>query len=123
LGMPSTGNASRSVGEPPGVAPSNFYLARGAHSPEEIIGSVEAGLYITELIGFGINLVTGDYSRGAAGLWIENGKLTYPVEEVTIAGNLKEMLQNIEMVGSDLELRGRIAAPTLKISQMTVAGN
>jgi PmbA protein len=123
LGMPSTSNASRSVGEPPGVAPSNFYLARGAHSPEEIIGSVEAGLYITELIGFGINLVTGDYSRGATGLWIENGKLTYPVEEVTIAGNLKEMLQNIEMVGSDLELRGRIAAPTIKISQMTVAGN
>jgi PmbA protein len=123
LGMPSTSNASRSVGEPPGVAPTNFYLAPGAHSPEEIIGSVEAGLYITELIGFGINLVTGDYSRGATGLWIENGKLTYPVEEVTIAGNLKEMLQNIEMVGSDLELRGRIAAPTIKISQMTVAGN
>jgi PmbA protein len=123
LGMPSTGNASRSVGEPPGVAPSNFYLARGTHSPEKIIGSVEAGLYITELIGFGVNLVTGDYSRGAAGLWIENGKLSYPVEEVTIAGNLKEMLQNIEMVGSDLELRGRIAAPTIKISQMIVAGD
>lgn len=123
LGMPSTGNASRSVGEPPGVAPSNFYLAPGAHAPEEIIGSVQAGLYVTELIGFGVNLVTGDYSRGATGLWIENGQLTYPVEEVTIAGNLKEMLQNIEMVGSDLEMRGRIAAPTLKISQMTVAGN
>lgn len=123
LGMPSTGNASRSVGEPPGVAPSNFYLACGVHSPEEIIDSVKAGLYITELIGFGINLVTGDYSRGAAGLWIENGKLTYPVEEVTIAGNLKEMLNNIEMVGNDLEMRGRIAAPTIKISQMTLAGD
>ncbi len=123
LGMPSTGNASRSVGDAPGVAPSNFYLERGAHSPEEIIGSVQAGLYVTELIGFGVNLVTGDYSRGAAGLWIENGRLAYPVEEVTIAGNLKEMLQNIEMVGSDLEMRGRIAAPTLKISRMTVAGN
>jgi PmbA protein len=123
LGMPSTGNASRSVGEPPGVAPSNLYLAQGTHSPDEIIGSVKVGLYVTELIGFGINLVTGDYSRGAAGIWIENGELTHPVEEVTIAGNLKEMLQNIEMVGSDLELRGRIAAPTLKISQMTVAGD
>lgn len=123
LGMPSTGNAARSVGDPPGVAPSNLYLAQGAHSPDEIIGSVKAGLYVTELIGFGINLVTGDYSRGAAGVWIENGELTYPVEEVTIAGNLKEMLQNIEMVGSDLELRGRIAAPTLKVSHMTVAGN
>jgi PmbA protein len=123
LGMPSTGNASRSLGEPPGVAPSNLYLAQGMHSPEEIIGSMKAGFYVTELIGFGINLVTGDYSRGAAGIWIENGNLAYPVEEVTIAGNLKEMLQNIDMVGSDLELRGRIAAPTLRISQMTVAGD
>ena len=123
LGMASTGNASRSVGEPPGVAPSNFYLAPGTHSAEEIIGSVKQGFYVTELIGFGVNMVTGDYSRGATGLWIENGELAYPVEEVTIAGNLKEMFQNIEMVGKDLEMRGRIAAPTLKIAQMTVAGN
>jgi PmbA protein len=123
LGMTSTGNASRSVGEPPGVAPANFYLAPGRHSPEEIIGSVERGLYVTELIGFGVNMVTGDYSRGAAGLWIENGELSYPVEEVTIAGNLNAMFQNIEMVGNDLELRGRIAAPTIKISQMTLAGD
>jgi PmbA protein len=121
--MASTGNASRSVGEPPGVAPSNFYLTPGAYSADEIIGSVKQGFYVTELIGFGINMVTGDYSRGATGLWIENGELSYPVEEVTIAGNLKEMFQNIEMVGADLEMRGRIAAPTLKISQMTVAGN
>ena len=73
-------------------------------------------------IGFGVNMVTGDYSRGAAGIWIENGELAYPVEEVTIAGNLKEMFQNIEMIGNDLEMRGRIAAPTIKISRMTVAG-
>jgi PmbA protein len=123
LGMASTGNASRSVGEPPGVAPSNFYLAAGAHSPDDIIASVRSGFYVTELIGFGVNLVTGDYSRGAAGIWIENGKLTYPVEEVTIAGNLREMFKNIEMLGNDLELRGRVAAPTVKISKMTVAGN
>lgn len=122
LGMKSTGNASRSVGSPPGVSAGNFYLAGGRHSPEQIIGSVKAGLYVTEMIGFGVNMVTGDYSRGAAGLWIENGEFTYPVEEVTIAGNLKEMFENIEMVGSDLELRGRIAAPTIKISSMTVAG-
>lgn len=122
LGMASTGNASRSVGEPPGVAPTNFYLAPGTFTPEEIIRSVKRGFYLTETIGFGVNLVTGDYSRGAAGLWIENGELTYPVEEVTIAGNLKEMFQNIEMVGDDLEMRSRIAAPTLKISKMTVAG-
>lgn len=123
LEMASTGNASRSIGEPPGVAPTNFYFAPGAHTPDAIIGSVKQGLYLTETIGFGVNLVTGDYSRGAAGIWIENGELTFPVEEVTIAGNLKEMFQNIEMVGNDLEMRGRIAAPTLKISQMTVAGD
>jgi PmbA protein len=123
LGMKSTGNAVRSVGEPPGVSPANFYLVAGNYSPDEIIQTVKAGLYVTEMIGFGVNMVTGDYSRGAAGLWIENGELAYPVEEITIAGNLKEMLQNIEMVGNDLEMRGRIASPTLKISQMTVAGN
>jgi PmbA protein len=123
LGMPSTGNAARSVGESPGVAPTNFYLAPGQHTPEEIIRSVANGLYVTELIGFGVNMVTGDYSRGAAGLWIENGELAYPVEEVTIAGNLKEMFQMIEMVGNDLEMRSRISSPTLKIARMTVAGN
>ena len=122
LGMKSTGNASRSVGDPPGVAAANFYLSPGKESPERIIGSVKSGLYVTEMIGFGVNLVTGDFSRGAVGLWIEDGELAYPVEEITIAGNLKEMFQNIEMVGSDLEMRGRIAAPTIKISKMTVAG-
>lgn len=122
LGMPSTGNASRSVGEPPGVAASNFYLAPGQKTSEQIINSVKSGLYLTEMIGFGVNMVTGDYSRGAAGLWIENGEIAYPVEEITIAGNLKEMFQDIEAVGNDLELRGRIASPTIKISHMTVAG-
>ena len=123
LGYPSTGNAARSVGEPPGVAPTNFYLSPGSYSPDKIIASVEEGFYVTELIGFGVNLVTGDYSRGAAGIWIEKGELAYPVEEVTIAGNLKEILLNIEMVGNDLEMRDRICAPTVKISRMTVAGD
>ncbi len=123
LNMPSTGNASRSVGDPPSVAPTNFYLAPGTDSPESIIGSVKNGLYLTETIGFGVNLVTGDYSRGAAGIWIDNGELSYPVEEITIAGNLKEMFKNIEAVGNDLEMRGRICAPTIKISRMTVAGD
>ncbi len=123
LKMASTGNASRGIGDSPGVGPLNFYLAAGPLAPEQILASVDDGFYVTELMGFGVNLVTGDYSRGAAGIWIEKGKLAYPVEEVTIAGNLKEMLANIEMVGSDLEFRGRIAAPTLKISRMTVAGN
>jgi PmbA protein len=123
LGLSSTGNAARSVGESPSVGPTNFYLVPGVKSPQDIIGSVKEGLYVTDLIGFGINMVTGDYSRGACGFWIENGELTYPVEEITIAGNLKEMFKHIEMVGSDLVFRGRIASPTVKITEMMVAGN
>ena len=84
---------------------------------------MDAGLYVTELIGFGVNLVTGDYSQGAVGFWIEKGELTYPVEEITIAGNLKEMLLGIEMVGNDLTFRSSVVAPTLKIRRMTVAGH
>jgi PmbA protein len=123
LGLPSTGNASRSVGESPSVGPTNFYLVPGTKSAEQIIGSVKEGLYVTELIGFGINMVTGDYSRGACGFWIENGELVYPVEEITIAGNLKQMFKDIELVGNDLVFRGRIASPTLKMTEMMVAGN
>ncbi|HEX9155292.1 MAG TPA: metallopeptidase TldD-related protein, partial [Nitrospira sp.] len=118
-----TGNASRSVGESPSVGPTNFYLAPGTKTVQDIIGTVKDGLYVTELIGFGINMVTGDYSRGAGGFWIENGELTYPVEEITIAGNLKQMFKDIEIVGSDLVFRGRIASPTIKIAEMMVAGN
>ena len=123
LGMPSTGNASRSLGQPPTVGPTNCSIAPGRYSPDEIIRSVDQGLYLTEMIGFGVNLVNGDYSRGAVGLWIEKGELAHPVEEITIAGNLKDMLQQVEMIGNDLEWRGSIAAPTLKIARMTVAGN
>jgi len=123
LGLASTGNASRSVGESPSVGPTNFYLVPGSKTAEEIIGSVKEGLYVTELIGFGINMVTGDYSRGACGFWIENGELTHPVEEITIAGNLKQIFKAIESVGSDLVFRGRITSPTVKIAEMMVAGN
>ncbi len=123
LGMASTGNASRSVGENPSVGPTNFYLAPGTKTAQDIIKTVKQGLYVTDLIGFGINMVTGDYSRGAAGFWIEGGELAYPVEEITIAGNLKEMFAGIEMIGSDLVFRGRIASPTVKIAEMMVAGN
>jgi len=122
LNMRTTGNASRGVAGPPSVGPKNFYLEPGPHTPEEIRKSVKSGFYVTELIGFGVNIVTGDYSRGAAGMWIENGEFAYPVEEVTIAGNLADMLNHVEMVGSDLEFRGAIAAPTLLISGLTVAG-
>ena len=123
LGLPSTGNASRSVGESPSVGPTNFYLSPGSSSVQDIIRTVKDGLYVTELIGFGINMVTGDYSRGAGGFWIENGELAYPVEEITIAGNLKQMFHDIEVIGSDLLFRGRIASPTLKIAEMMVAGS
>ena len=123
LGMRSTGNAARSAGEAPGVSPTNFYMVPGTATPEEIIASVPSGLYVTGLIGFGVNPVTGDYSRGASGLWIEGGELTYAVEEITIAGNLRQMLADIEMIGNDLDGRRRVMAPTLKIREMTIAGS
>jgi PmbA protein len=122
LGLAATGNAARSIGEAPSAAPTNLYLEAGTASAEEIIASVDRGLLVTELIGFGVNGVTGDYSRGAAGLWIENGAVAYAVEEITIAGNLLDMFRDITMVGNDLEFRGSTAAPTLKIGHMTIAG-
>jgi PmbA protein len=122
LGLRPTGHASRYAGDAPVVAPTNFFMEAGPHAPEAIVKSVSSGLFVTELIGFGVNLVTGDYSRGAAGLWIEHGELTHAVEEVTIAGNLRDMLTGIEMVGSDLVFRGAVSAPTVKIGRMTVAG-
>ena len=123
LGMASTGNASRSVGENPTVGTTNLFLSPGPYSPEEILKSVKRGLLVTELIGFGVNMVTGDYSRGAVGFWIENGEIVHPVEEVTIAGNLKNMFNDIEMIGDDLVFRGRTASPTVKIRKMMVAGH
>ncbi len=122
LELTSTGNAARSIGDAPSASPTNFYLQAGTHTPEAIIASVERGLLVTELIGFGVNPVTGDYSRGAAGLWIEHGEVVHPVEEITIAGNLLDMFRDIEMVGNDLEFRGAMAAPTLKIRTLTIAG-
>ena len=123
LGMASTGNALRSVGENPTVGATNLFLSPGTYSPDEILKSMKRGLYVTDLIGFGVNLVTGDYSRGAVGFWVENGEMTHPVEEVTIAGNLQQILKDIEMVGNDLEFRGRVASPTVKIRKMMVAGH
>jgi len=122
LKLQPTGNASRGVGETPGVGTTNLYLEPGAHTPEAIIGTIKNGLYVTELIGFGVNAVTGDYSRGAGGLWIENGELTYPVQEITIAGNLKEMFLGIEMIGNDLRWRSSVVSPTIKIAEMMIAG-
>jgi PmbA protein len=123
LGLASTGNASRSLASNPGIGAGNFYLEPGTLTPEEIIASVPDGLYVTETMGFGVNLVTGDYSQGAAGLWIENGELAYPVEEITIAGNLKDMYRNISAIGNDLTFRSAGAAPTLRIDGMMIAGS
>jgi PmbA protein len=122
LGMKSTHNASRGLAGAPGIGCGNLFVEPGLLSPDQIIGDVPSGLYVTSLMGFGVNVVTGDYSRGATGLWIENGQLTHAVEEVTIAGNLAEMLMNVTAIGSDLEFRGAIASPTLRIDGMTIAG-
>jgi PmbA protein len=105
------------------VSTTNLILQAGPTPPEELIRSIKSGLYVTELIGFGVNGVTGDYSRGAVGLWIDNGELTYPVEEVTVAGNLLEMFGAIEGIGNDLRLRDRTVSPTVLIGRMVVAGN
>ncbi len=122
LGMRTTGNAARGITGNAGVGHGNFFLEKGHRPPEEIIRGIRQGLYVTELIGHGVNIVTGDYSRGAAGLWIENGEFAYPVSEITIAANLQQMLMDVEAVGSDLEFRGSVASPTLLIREMTVSG-
>jgi len=122
LGMRTTGNAARGVTGNAGVGHGNFFLEKGERSAEEIIRGIPRGLYVTELIGHGVNVVTGDYSRGAAGLWIENGEFAYPVSEITIAANLQQMLMDVEAAGSDLEFRGSVASPTLLIREMTISG-
>jgi PmbA protein len=121
LGMKTTGNASRGVTGNAGVGHGNFYLEAGTRSAAELIGSLKNGFYVTELIGSGVNVSTGDYSRGAAGLWIRDGELAFAVSEVTIASTLQQMLLEME-AGSDLEFRGSVAAPTLLIQEMTVGG-
>jgi len=118
LKMRSTGNGTRGGG----IGAGNLYLVPGELTPEEILAEIPNGFYVTSLMGFGANMVTGDYSRGASGLWIENGELTHAVEEVTIAGNLREMFQNITAIGNDLVFRSSAAAPTLRVDGMTVAG-
>jgi len=122
LGLASTHHAARD-GSGVTVGTTNLMLLPGTATPEELIGSVDEGFYVTELIGFGVNGVTGDYSRGAAGMWIEKGRLAYPVEEVTVAGNLLGMLEAIDGVANDLRLRDRTVSPTLKIRRMVVAGH
>ena len=121
LGRESTASAARGGGSV-SASTSNFLLMAGEQSREELLSSTKNGLYVTEMMGFGFNAITGDFSRGAAGFWIENGKLAYPVSELTISGNLNDMLLNIDAVADDLELKTSTAAPTFRVSSMTIAG-
>jgi len=122
LKLKPTGHASRGTSGPPSPTTSNFYLEKGKLSLEALIGDIKSGLYITELIGFGVNGVTGDYSRGASGFWIENGKLAWPVSGITVAGNLKDMFLNLTPA-NDLQFKSSTNAPTVRIEGMTVAGS
>jgi PmbA protein len=122
LGLTSTGSAARGPASAPSAAPTNLWLEPGAGTLEDLIAATPRGLLVTELIGMGFHPVTGDYSRGAAGLWIEGGEIAYPVEEITIAGNLGEMLLAIDAVAADLVWRGRVASPSLRVARMMVAG-
>jgi PmbA protein len=122
LKLKPTGHAARGTSGPPSPTTSNFYLEKGKLSFDDLIGDIESGLYITDLIGFGINGVTGDYSRGASGFWIEKGKLAWPVSGITVAGNLKDMFLNMTPA-NDLQFKGSTNAPTVRIEGMTVAGS
>ncbi len=121
LGLKSTGNAARGASSVPSARPSNFFLQNGKQTVEELIADIKEGFFVTSVMGSGANIVTGDVSRGAKGFWIENGKITYPVAEMTIAGNLKDMWLAMTPA-NDLELRYGIDAPTIRVETMTVAG-
>jgi PmbA protein len=121
-GAKSTSNAQRSYDSLPSIGSFNVFLEKGKHSFDDIIGSVENGLYLTNLMGFGANPVTGDYSLGASGIWIEKGKLAYPVEGITVASNMIDMLKDIDMVGDDLMFLSPISSPTFRVREMTVSG-
>lgn len=121
LGLQTTGNAARGASAPPSPRAANFYMQPGEKRPEEMIRDIKHGLFVTSLMGSGANIVTGDYSRGAKGFWIENGEIAYPVSELTIAGNLKDMWMNLTPA-NDLQLKYGVDTPTLLIESMTVAG-
>jgi len=123
LKHPPTGSASRGISSGPSPSTTNFYMQNGNVPPEEIIKSVKEGLYLTSVHWVGVNYVTGDYSRGAEGIWIENGKLTYPVQEFTVASNMLDMMKSIEMIGSDLTFRDSTNAPTFLIKEMMISGS
>ena len=121
LGLESTASASRGTGGTPSPSVSNLYLAAGSVSPEELIKDIESGFFVTEMMGTSVNLVTGDYSRGAGGYWIENGEITYPVSEMTIGGHLKEMFASM-VAADDLEFKYGMDSPTVRIEGLLVGG-
>jgi PmbA protein len=122
LDMKTTGNASRGITGNAGIGHGNFFIEAGTRTPDEMIRGIKNGFLVTELIGSGVNIVTGDYSRGAVGLWIRDGELAFPVSEVTVAGTLQEMLNGIGEIGNDLEFLSSVSAPTIMIGEMTVGG-
>jgi PmbA protein len=122
LSRESTGSASRGGGAGVGPSTSNFILAAGTETNESIVKGTKRGLYVTDMMGFGFNAVTGDFSRGASGFWIEDGALAFPVSEVTISLNVDELWKRVDAVGSDLDMRSSTVAPTLRVAKMTVAG-
>jgi len=121
LGLRSAGHAARGTGGPPSPGPSNLYLAAGQLTPAELMADIKLGLYVTELIGMGVNGVTGDYSRGAAGFMIRDGAIAEPVAEITIAGNLLDMFAHLTPA-NDLRFRRGTDAPTVRVDGMTLAG-
>jgi PmbA protein len=118
----TTGNATRGYNSQPHIGTHNLYLEAGKATPESLIREVKSGLYVTAMLGHGANIVTGDYSRGANGLWIENGELARPVQEVTVAGNLLDMWKDLDGIGNDLTFRGEAGAPTIRFRELTVSG-
>jgi PmbA protein len=122
LDLQTTGHAQRGVSSTPSPGPTNLHLTPGSKKPQQLIADIKDGFFVTSLIGMGVNMVTGDYSRGASGFWIENGELTYPVSEVTIAGQLLEMFKTLEPA-NDLAFRYGTNAPTVRVEGLTVAGH
>ena len=116
LGRKTTGAAHRSPGSEPSPGTSNFVMAAGATAPDDLYADIEEGLLLTDLMGFGVNLTTGDFSRGAQGFWIEKGRITYPVTEINLSGNLKQMLADIDAIGNDLLWLGSSAAPSFRMA-------
>ena len=121
LGLKTTGHAARGTASPPSPAATNVWIEAGPMSPAALIADIETGFYVTEMMGMGVNGVTGDYSRGAAGFWIEKGEITFPVSEMTVAGNLKDIFARV-VAADDLEFKSGADSPTLRVDDLTVAG-